>query len=295
MILDRRSAVPLYYQIYQHLLEQIHSGTLQPGQPIPSEPEIASSLGVSRMTARQAVKTLCDAGVAYSQRGLGTFVSGIKQEKTSTELLSFTQETKARGGRPASRVLAFEDVPADLEVARSLHLTAKATVVRLKRVRMADSVPMSIEESFLSAKLFPRLLEIFDPRMSLYQVLAERYGIRMAAADEMAEASLARPEEARLLRIKKDSPVFVLTRISYDKSGQPVEFVRSTYRGDRWKLVSKLKANQNTGSSEVTRKPVVVAREEVASRRRQERAAGDGHLRKHPVNPTPTNRRNEEL
>jgi GntR family transcriptional regulator len=296
VILDRRSAVPLYYQIYQHLLERIHLGTLQPGQPIPSEPEIASSLGVSRMTARQAVKTLCDTGVAYSQRGLGTFVSGSKQEKTSTELLSFTQETKARGGRPASRVLAFEEVSADLEVAHALHLTEKATVVRLKRVRIADSVPMSIEESFLSAKLFPRFVEIFDPRTSLYQVLAERYGIRMAAADEVAEASLARAEEARLLRIKKDGPVFVLTRISYAESGQPVEFVRSTYRGDRWKLVSRLKANQTTGSSEITRKPVVVTSEDVVlPRRRQERAAGDGHLRKGLVNPIPTNRRNEEL
>jgi GntR family transcriptional regulator len=296
LILDRRSAVPLYYQIYQHLLEQIHSGTLLPGQPIPSEPEIASSVGVSRMTARQAVKTLCDAGVAYSQRGLGTFVSGSKQAKTSTDLLSFTQETKARGGKPASRVLAFEEVPADPEVARALHLTDKATVVRLKRVRLADSVPMSIEESFLSARLFPRLLVIFDPRTSLYQVLAERYGIRMAAADEVAEASLARAEEARLLRIKKDGPVFVLTRISYASSGQPVEFVRSTYRGDRWKLVSRLKANQDTGNSEITRKPVVVARESaVLPRRRQKRAADDGNLRKHPGNPTPTNWRNEGL
>ncbi len=292
MILDHRSAVPLYYQIYQHLLEQIHSGTLQPGQAIPSEPEIAGSLGVSRMTARQAVKTLCDAGVAYSQRGLGTFVSGSKQEKTSTELLSFTQETQAWGGRPASRVLAFEQVAPDVEVARALHLTPKATVVRLKRVRMANSVPMSIEDSFLSAKLFPRLLEIFDPRTSLYRVLAERYGIRMAAADEVAEASLARAEEARLLRIKKDGPVFVLTRISYAQSGQPVEFVRSTYRGDRWKLVSNLKANPNTGSSEITRKPVIVAHEEALSSRR-ERTAGDGNHRKHPVKP-PTNKRNEE-
>lgn len=84
MILDRHSAVPLYFQIYQHLLDQIHSGALQPGQPIPSEPGLASSLGISRMTARQAVKALCDAGVAYSKRRLGTFISGSKQMKTST-------------------------------------------------------------------------------------------------------------------------------------------------------------------------------------------------------------------
>jgi GntR family transcriptional regulator len=259
-MLDRASAVPLYFQIYQQLLDQIHSGTLQPGQPVPSEPELASSLGVSRMTARQAVKALCDAGVAYSQRGLGTFVSGSKQVKTSTELLSFTQETKSRGSRPSSRVLAFDEVAADDEVAGALHLGPEARVFRLKRVRIADSVPMSVEECFLPPKLCPKLLENCDPRTSLYQVLSQKYRIRMTAADEVAEASLAHAEDARLLRIKKGSPVFLLTRISFAESSRPVEFVRSIYRGDRWKLVSRLTVNPNTGSNTAARKAVAVPR-----------------------------------
>lgn len=266
MILDRGSAVPLYFQIYQQLLKQIHSGTLQPGQPIPSETELAGSLSVSRMTARQAVKALCDAGVTYSKRGLGTFVSGSKQVKTSTELLSFTQETKASGGRPASRLLAFEEVGANPEVAGGLHLGPKARVFRLKRVRIADSVPMSIEECFLPAKLCPKLLETFKPRASLYQVLSQSYGIHMTAADEVAEASLAHAEEARHLQIKKGSPVFVLTRISYAESSQPVEFVRSVYRGDRWKLVSRLSANGNTGANAIACKPVAVPGAKPSSR-----------------------------
>ena len=277
-MLDRASAVPLYFQIYQQLLDQIHSGTLQPGHPIPSEPELASSLGVSRMTARQAMKALCDAGVAYSQRGLGTFVSGSKQVKTSSELLSFTQETKSRGSRPLSRVLAFEEVAADGEVAGALHLAPKATVFRLKRVRIADSVPMSVEECFLPRKLCPNLLENFDPRTSLYQVLSQEYGIRMTAADEVAEASLAHAEEARLLQIKKGSPVFLLTRISYAESSRPVEFVRSIYRGDRWKLVSRLTVNGNTGSNTAARKPVAVPRTlpSAARHRKQQVELGEG-------------------
>ncbi len=272
MILDRSSAVPLYFQIYQHLLDQIHSGALQAGQPIPSEPELSSSLGISRMTARQAVKALCDAGVTYSKRGLGTFVSGSKQAKTSTELLSFTQETKTSGSRPASRVLAFEDVGVDPEVAAALHLGTKARVFRLKRVRIVDSVPMSIEECFLPAKLCPKLLETFDPQKSLYHALSQSYGIRMTSANEVAEASLARAEEARRLQIKKGSPVFVLTRISYAQSNQPVEFVRSVYRGDRWKLVSRLTANGSNGSNTAARKPVAIRDADPSARRRKHKA-----------------------
>ena len=75
--LDRHSVVPLYYQIQQHLLAQIRAGVLKPGEPIPSEQEISDRLRISRMTARQALKSLCDLGVTHSQRGKGTFVSSI--------------------------------------------------------------------------------------------------------------------------------------------------------------------------------------------------------------------------
>lgn len=246
MILDRSSAVPLYYQIHQNLLEQIHSGKLQPGQPIPSEQEIATGLGVSRMTARQAVKRLCDTGVAYSRRGLGTFVSEAKHEKKASELLSFTQEMKSRGRRPTSRVLAFGRATADAEVARALHLKPGGKVIRLSRIRLANAVPMGIENGFLPFGLFTGLLEAFDPRTSLYRALAENYGVRMLAADEVVEAGLASAEEARLLNIGKNVPVFFLTRVSYAENGQPIEYVRSTYRGDRWKLVSRLTASPDT-------------------------------------------------
>ena len=180
MLLDRSSAVPLYYQIHQHLLDQIQSGALKPGQPLPSEQEISSRMGVSRMTARQAVKSLCDIGIAYSRRGVGTFVSGGKQEKTSTELLSFTQEMKVRDCHPSSQVLKFEKIAAENEVARALHLAEGEILVSLVRVRLADGVPMGVENGFLPFCMFPGLLESFDPRTSLYQTLAERYGVHMS-------------------------------------------------------------------------------------------------------------------
>jgi GntR family transcriptional regulator len=282
VILDRNSAVPLYYQIHQQLREQIQSGKLSPGQAIPSEHEISSRLGVSRMTARQAVKSLCDEGVAYSRPGLGTFVSGTKQEKTSTDLLSFTQEMRARGCRPGSRVLSFGRMAAEAEVAHALHLTPGARVFCLRRVRLADSVPMGVENSFLPLALYPGLLESFDPRRSLYQALAKRYGIRMTAADEVVEAALANAEQAKLLGIKQNAPVFRLTRVSYAQNGQPVEFVRSTYRGDRWKIVSRLLASHHAaGNRAVTRKPMAVIRKhQTFTFNDENRPIGGSHLRR---------------
>jgi GntR family transcriptional regulator len=238
--LDRHSAVPLYYQIQQGLLEHIRSGKLKPGKPIPSEEDLSKRLRVSRMTARQALKALCHLGVAYSQRGKGTFVSGIKMEKNIRQVLSFSQELAARGARPRSKVLTFELQPSDAEVAEALGIRTKDEVFYLRRVRLDDSVPMGVETAYLPRQLYPGLLEQYDPRTSLYQSLSRLYGIDIVIADEVVEAGLAGVEDARLVRIAKGSPVFIFTRTSYRESGQPVEYVKSVFRGDRYKLVNRL-------------------------------------------------------
>jgi GntR family transcriptional regulator len=240
IILDRQSIVPLYYQIQQCLLDQVRSGALKAGDAVPSEGQISASLGISRMTARQALKTLCNMGVLYSEKGRGTFVARAKLEKAFRQVLSFSEEMRARGSKPGSRVLAFKRLKPGREIAGTLHLAPEEEVILLRRIRMADSVPYCIECAHLSFRWFPELLKNFDPRNSLYQALAEQYGIQIAAADEVAEAGAANAEEARLLRIRRKAPVFRFTRVAYLRDGQPVEFVKSTYRGDRCRVVNRL-------------------------------------------------------
>jgi len=239
-VLDRQSVIPLYYQIQHRLLAQIRTGELKAGQLVPSEQEIAERMGVSRMTARQALKSLCRLGVAYSQRGKGTFVSRIKLEKNFRQVLSFSEEMRARSSRPSSRVLKFERAQSSADVAEALHLSAKEEVFLLRRVRLADSVPLCIECTHLPTRLCPDLEKRFDPGHSLYQALSEHYGIQIDLADEVAEAAVATPEEARLLHVPKNAPVFRFTRTAYLFTGEPVEFVKSTYRGDRCKVVTRL-------------------------------------------------------
>lgn len=238
--LDRHSVTPLYYQILHSLREQIRTGTLKAGHRVPSEQEISARLRVSRMTARQALKSLCSLGLTYSQRGKGTFVSRIKVEKNSRQVLSFSKEMEIRGCQTRSKVLKFDLTSASEEVAEALHLAPNEKVIRLKRVRIADSLPMAVECTCLPLRLCSDLHQTLDPGASLYQALAERYGIRIASADEVAEAGLANAEVAHLLRITKRSPVFLFTRTSYLENGQPVEYVKSTYRGDRYKITSHL-------------------------------------------------------
>ncbi len=238
--IERHHVLPLYFQIQQHLLKMIVQGRLKGGDFLPSEQEISRRLRVSRMTARQALKGLCNLGVAYSFQGKGTFVSGIKLEKNFRQVQSFTEEMAALGHQPSSKILLFEITPADEEVAGALHLRPGEDVFSLRRVRMADASPVGIEWSHIPVCLCPDLETTYDPRTSLYKTLRERYDIRLLVADEVIEVGLAGAEEARLLRIGRGSPVFLFTRTSFVQEGRPVEYVRSVYRGDRYKIVNRL-------------------------------------------------------
>ena len=99
---------------------------------------------------------------------------------------------------------------------------------------------MGIECSCLPVQLCPNLLETFDPKSSLYQKLAEQYGIQLMVTNEVIEVGKATAEEAEFLKIAPQSPVFLFTRLSFLESGKPVEHVKSVYRGDRYKIVNRL-------------------------------------------------------
>ena len=238
--LHRGSGVPLYHQIQQRLLEQIRSGKLKASEPLPSIQKIAARMGVSPMTVRQAVRSLCELGVIYSRQGKGTFISGMKAVKDFRRVLSFTEEMRARGATPRSRVLSFRLQLPGMETREALALRKRERVFRLRRIRFADSIPMGIECSCLPESLCPDLLQVFDPATSLYRTLEERYGICLTVSDEMVEVGKASAEEAKYLRIAPNAPVFQFTRVSFLESGKPVEHVRATYRGDRYRIVNRL-------------------------------------------------------
>jgi GntR family transcriptional regulator len=108
---------------------------------------------------------------------------------------------------------------------------------------------MAIEWSHIPLHCCPDLVGTFDPRGSLYATLADRYGLHIAITEEVAEAATADAEEAQLLKIRKGSAVFRFFRTSYLRDGKPVEYVNSTYRGDRYRIVNRLTAKSRKGTN----------------------------------------------
>src|SRR5947207_4147775 len=161
----------------QQVLELIER--LDVGKAIPSERQLSSDLGVSRLTVRAALDDLVREGFLVRRRGSGTFVSEpkIAQELTMT---SFTEDVRRRGMSPASRTLSLDVVPAGAQLGRFLHVSPSEPVVVVRRLRLADRETMAIETLHVREALVPGLSGDELEKHSFYELLRERYGTVIA-------------------------------------------------------------------------------------------------------------------
>ncbi|MFF1693874.1 GntR family transcriptional regulator [Streptomyces sp. NPDC058257] len=234
----RTARVPKYYRLKRHLLDMTE--TLPPGTPVPPERTLAAEFDTSRTTVRQALQELVVEGRLERIQGKGTFVAKPKVSQ-ALQLTSYTEDMRAQGLEPTSQLLDIGYITADDTLAGLLDISTGGRVLRIERLRLANGEAMAIETTHLSAKRFPALRRSLVKYTSLYTALAEVYDVHLAEAEETIETSLATPREAGLLGTDVGLPMLLLSRHSLDGGGQPVEWVRSVYRGDRYKFVARLK------------------------------------------------------
>lgn len=224
------SYVPRYVTIERSLRERI--ATMQPGDKLPSDAELCEEFGVSRMTARHAVQSLVHNGLVTRIPGRGTFVARPPVRRQMGSLLSFTEEMRRRGLEASSRVLSrSREAPTEAEVAQ-LGLASGEQVVVVRRLRLANEVPMSIER----AALHPALEAVLDEDLeagSLHQAMT-RLGRVPTMAQGTLTSRLAATEEARLLDLSSPAPMLIERRLITDQHGRPIEFTESCYAGERY-------------------------------------------------------------
>ncbi len=238
-MINKHSPIPIYHQLQEHVKHQIESGILQQEQAIPSEREYAEMFQISRMTVRQALNNLVLQGYLYRQKGKGTFVGKKKVEQTLNGLTSFTEDMIARGLTPSSKLLSFEIIPADFAIADALKIGDYAPVFEIRRIRLADDIPMAIETTYIPANLAKGLTETIV-QQSLYKYIENR-GYTIRRAQQEIEASIADDSHLKHLELGQGDPILLMKRKSWLSDGTPFELVISAYRADRYKFVHKLK------------------------------------------------------
>lgn len=239
-MINKQSPIPIYHQLEELLKQQIESGVLGEDEAIPSERELSEKFQISRMTVRQAINNLVLEGYLYRLKGRGTFVNKKRVEQELQGLTSFTEDMLTRGMVPTSRLVSFDIIESDALTAKALDIEEKNPVYCFGRIRLADGLPMAIETAYVPVSLVPGLTEEII-NQSLYRYLEEQLMLTISEAKQEIEASVANFQEARLLEIDEGAPVLLIERTSYLADETPFEFVRSSFRADRYRFVHRMK------------------------------------------------------
>jgi GntR family transcriptional regulator len=226
----QKHAQILYPQVEATLREMIEDVEYGPGDKIPPERELSEMLGVSRMTVRRAIENLVKQGMLERHSTTGTFV---RQPQVIRRLhqeynKGLSQELSEEGIEPGSQLITFKKIRAPRKIAGYLNLRIGQFVVSLCRLRLADEQPFCVETAYLPVDLVPDLTaDDFNKEISLYKILRERYDIIVASSEGTLKLSHTTPDEARLLRLEVGAPVLFRSAVSFDKSGNPIEYSKS--------------------------------------------------------------------
>lgn len=228
--LDRASPLPLWAQLLADLRRRVAVGELD--ERFPTDEELRHQYGVSRQTVREALRRLQGEGLIVRQRGRGTALAGPPLEQPLGALYSLARTAKDLGLREHSEVRAQERAPAG-EAAEHLGLGSDEEVVLIERLRYVGDEPISLHRSWLPVHLAAGLLDADLRSGSLYDVLAERCGVRVTGGREWIHPEVPDPALRELLHLTPDAAVLVVERLA-TAGDDPVEWRRSLVRGDRY-------------------------------------------------------------
>ncbi|MDF2984676.1 MAG: transcriptional regulator [Eubacterium sp.] len=231
--------IPKYYLVKQKIVEMINNEEIGPDGMIPSERELMSSFGISRITAKKAIDDLVNEGYLYRIQGKGTFVKKDTLDQDLISITSCTQDIVKLGMTPSKRLLTAEVLEADKTRVKKLQLSNGEKVFKVKRVYYANNEPINLTTTYLPCKAFP-LIEAYDFGVdSIYDILENKYNTRITKATRTIEAVLAVDEVAKELEVKEGDPILLFRAVTFGMvNGRevPIETFKSFYRSDKFKF-----------------------------------------------------------
>lgn len=230
---------PAYVRVAKALREAITTGSLQPGDQLPTEHELTKEYEVSRTTIRKALDQLASANLVQRHQGLGTFVAPQGLSHGLGDLRSFTEVMRERGF-DAGIHDASVGIDFDSPLEAREHLRS-SRIWLIARTRTGDGLPFCTQDSWLPDPLGSLIdADELEERRSLYALLEDVAGVAPDEATEIIRAEAADAIDAQRLQIARGTPLIVIYRWTQDRRGLPIEYARSASPGDRYEYVIKL-------------------------------------------------------
>ena len=227
---------PLYQQIKSLILQSLQAGEWKPGEPIPSEMDLAARFRVSQGTVRKAIDELAAENLVVRRQGKGTFVATHAEQNVQYRFLKLVPDsgdTQTEG--PAERTIVdCKRLRAASDVARALALRTGDAVLQVRRVLAYAGVPTILEDLWLPGVPFKGLTaeRLREWRGPMYAMFETEFGVRMVRAEEQIRAVLPDASQAALLSVSNATPLLSVERIAHTYNDAPMELRRGLYRTD---------------------------------------------------------------
>jgi GntR family transcriptional regulator len=239
------SPVPLYTQLKDVLRARILDGTYPALSRMPSESELGSAFAVSRITVRQALGDLQKEGLIFKIHGKGTFVAKPKAFQNVSTLQGLAESMRQMGYEVINRLISVKHIPASPRVAETLQLEEGAPVTEIKRVRLVNREPISLEVTYVPEHLGQRLEKADLVTRDIFLILENDCGIALGHADLAIDAILADADLTRALAVEEGAPIMRIERLTHDDAGTPLDFEYLYYRGDAFQY--RLRSDRHKG------------------------------------------------
>lgn len=227
----RDTVVPLYMQIAEDIKSKIERKELAANSRIPTELELSDAYGVSRITIRKALELLVDDEILVRRQRIGTFVSDKKMSRSLNHFMGFSQSCELAGSVPGTKFLSAELVKARPSDVKALRIPEEDKVIRIRRLRYCNDVPVILEENHFPKKFAYLLAE--DLNRSLHQILQE-HGIILNNGEKTIGVCYATKEEAEHLEIMEHEALIMSRDIAYDITGEPVYNGKEIVNAERY-------------------------------------------------------------
>jgi GntR family transcriptional regulator len=220
-------------QLRAGLLELIQQN--ENGGRLPTERALSERFDVARDTLRRCLHDLENEGLLERKQGIGTFVAAWPVVKEA-KLMSFSEEMRQLGLTPSSTLLSTSTSLAGAKLAQRLKLIPGSVILEVRRLRLADDEPIALETSYLAQSRLPNFDASALANGSLYALLEKQYGLDIRYANQQIQATVLNEQEAQLLRVPPFSPALVVKRTTVLNTGELIEYAKSLYRADRYRL-----------------------------------------------------------
>jgi GntR family histidine utilization transcriptional repressor len=234
----RSTPQPPYARVKQYLKDALEAGRWSPGAQMPSEADLVSQFGVSRMTVHRALRELQDAGLITRLQGVGTFAAQLNRVSSTLTINDIQEEIQRRGHRHDATVHLKRAEAAPAALAQRLGLNPGDTVFHTLIVHHEHGVALQCEDRYVNPACAPDYLAVDFTRMTPTHYLLDV--APLWEAHVAIEAALPTAQEAKVLGIQRTDPCLILVRGTVSR-GVPVTLARLVHPGSRYTLESQFR------------------------------------------------------